>query len=168
MADEADFITVFRSGDPTAEQDAAEARERLIKAGIQTVMLNDEAAGVVEGSWEVRVPSADRERAEKLVDALAPAPEPEDEVEVSEEGASHDLDFVNVATFDGIGGEMQATLLKSALEASDIPVTVIGLSQIPSLSFDVRVPKTRLEEAMTLIAGFDANQSGAEFEGSGE
>jgi hypothetical protein len=168
MTDEGDFITVFRSGDPTARKDAEEACDRLTKAGIRSVLLGDDSPGVVEGSWEVRVPTEDRERAEALVDA--PAPEEEDEEEVREEGLSHDLDFVTVATFDGAGGEMQATLLKAALEGYDIPSTVVGLSQIPSLAVEVRVPKTRLKEAMTVVAAAnqpDAAQSGAEVE-SGE
>jgi len=158
MTDEVEFITVFRSGDPTAKQDAESARERLDKGGIRAIVLGDDAPGVVEGSWEVRVPSADRARAEALVDL--PGPKQEDESEVTTEGQSHDLDFVNLASFDGPGSEMQSTLLRSALEGNGIPCAVIGISQIPSLGFEVRVPKTRLEEALTIVAG--ADQSGAE------
>jgi hypothetical protein len=165
MTDETDFITVFRSGDPTAKQDAETARERLAQGGIRAIVRGDEAPGVVEGSWEVRVPAADRAQAEALVDA--PAPKPEDESEVSTEGQSHDLDFVSLASFDGIGAEMQSTLLRSALEGNGIPCAVIGIAQIPSLGFEVRVPKTRLEEALTIVAGVD--QSGAEIaEGENE
>jgi hypothetical protein len=158
MTDESQFITVFRSGDPTAKQDAENARVRLVKGGIQAIVLGADAPGVVEGSWEVRVPPVDRARAEALVDL--PGPQAEDESEVSTEGQSHDLDFVNLATFDGPGAEMQSTLLRSALEGNGIPCAVIGISQIPSLGFEVRVPKTRLEEALTIVAG--ADQSGAE------
>jgi hypothetical protein len=158
MTDEMEFITVFRSGDPTAQQDAENASERLAKGGIRAIVLGDETPGVVEGSWEVRVPAADRARAEALVDL--PGPREEDESEVTTEGQSHDLDFVTLASFDGIGSEMQSTLLRSALEGNGIPCAVIGISQIPSLGFEVRVPKTRLEEALTIVAG--ADQSGGE------
>jgi hypothetical protein len=62
---------------------------------------------------------------------------------------------------------MESTLLRSALEGNGIPVAVIGISQIPSLGFEVRVPKSRLEEALTIVNG--ANQSGAEMaEGESE
>jgi hypothetical protein len=158
MTDEVEFITVFRSGDPTAKQDAEKARERLGKGGIRAIVLGDETPGVVEGSWEVRVPPADRARAEALVDL--PAPQLEDESEVTTEGQSHDLDFVSLATFDGPAAEMQSMLLRSALEGNGIPCAVIGIAQIPSLGFEVRVPKTRLEEALTIVAG--ADQSGGE------
>jgi hypothetical protein len=165
MTDETGFITVFRSGDPTAKQDAEAALNRLDKAGIRAVLLGDETPGMVEGSWEVRVPPADRARAEALIDL--PGPEPEDESEVSKAGQSHDLDFVSVAVFDGPASEMESTLLVSALEGNGIPCAVIGIAQIPSLGFDVRVPKSRLEEALSIVAG--ADQSGAEIaEGESE
>jgi len=159
---------VYRSGDPSAKGEAEAAQELLTKAGIRSILLGDDAPGVVEGSWEVRVPAADRERAEKLVDApgLAEEERERDEEEVSEAGLSHDLDFVNLATFDGTQADLEATLLKAALEGSDIPVMVVGSAQIPSLGFEVRVPKTRLEEALTLMAS--ADQSGAEIEGESE
>ena len=38
-----EFITVFRSGDPTAQQDAENARERLAKGGIRAIVLGDDA-----------------------------------------------------------------------------------------------------------------------------
>jgi hypothetical protein len=165
MTDETDFITVFRSGDPTAKQDAETALERLTQGGIRAIVLGDDAPGVVEGSYEVRVPAADRAQAEALVDL--PGPQPEDESEVTTEGQSHDFDFVRLAAFDGVGSEMQSILLRSALEGNGIPCAVIGIAQIPSLGFEVRVPKTRLEEALTIVAG--ADQSGAEMaEGENE
>jgi tryptophan synthase alpha subunit len=91
----------------------------------------------------------DRERAEAI--AAAPQPEPEDEVDVSDAALSHDLDFVPVFTRQTPDAEMEAISIQSLLEANGIPSVVVGSSQIPSLPFEVRVPKTRLEEAKSLL-----------------
>src|SRR5439155_7399074 len=80
MARDSELITVFRSADHSAEEDAAEIRDRLMEAGIDAVVLDDDTPGVVEGTWEVRVPAADQARAEKI--ASTPPPESEDEDEV--------------------------------------------------------------------------------------
>ena len=160
MPENAEFITVFRSADPSAEQDAADARERLAEAGIDAIALGDDAPGVVEGTWEVRVAPSDQDRAEAVL--AAPLPELDDDDEVSEEGLSHDLDFVSVFSAQGIEAEMEAISIQSVLEANGIPCTVIGSAQIPSLPFEVRVPKSRLEEAMRLLE--EVRQAGAEAE----
>jgi len=158
MPDQSEFITVLRSADPTAEEDAASARDRLSAEGIDAIVLGDDAPGVVEGTWEVRVPPSDQARAEAVL--AAPLPEPEDEEEVSEEGLSHDLDFVSIFSAQGIEAEMEAISIQSVLEANGIPCTVIGSAQIPSLPFEVRVPKSRLEEASSLLE--EVRQAGAE------
>ena len=149
MPDQDSFITVFRSADTSAEQDASVTRERLAEAGIDAIVVGDDAPGVVEGAWEVRVPGADRARAEAIV-AAAPPPE-EDEEEVTGHGQSHDLDFVAIFRAQGIEAEMEAISIQSVLEANGIPCTVVGSAQIPSLPFEVRVPKSRLEEASGLL-----------------
>src|SRR5713226_5270129 len=143
------FITVFRSADTSAEQDAADTRERLAEAGIDAIVVGDDAPGVVEGAWEVRVPEADLARAEAIV-ATPPQPE-EDEEGVTEQGQSHDLDFVAIVSAQGIEAEMEAISIQSVLEANGIPCTVVGSAQIPSLPFEVRVPKSRLQEASSLL-----------------
>ncbi|MEO8098539.1 MAG: DUF2007 domain-containing protein [Acidobacteriota bacterium] len=70
---------------------------------------------------------------------------------LTEEGRSHDLDFVSVYSGQGVEAEMESTSIQSLLEASGIPCTVVGSQQIPSLPFEVRVPKFRLEEARRLL-----------------
>jgi hypothetical protein len=149
MPDRDPFITVFRSADKSAEQDASDMRERLAEAGIDVIVVGDDAPGVVEGSWEVRVPEADRARAEAIV-AEPPRPE-EDEEEVTEQGQSHNLDFVAIFRSQGSEAEMEAISIQSVLEANGIPCTVVGSAQIPSLPVEVRVPKSRLEEASSLL-----------------
>jgi len=157
MPDNSEFITVLRSADPTAEQDAADARERLAEAGIDAILLGDDAPGVVEGTWEVRVAPSDQGRAEAVL--AASLPEPDDEDEVSVQGQSHDLDFVSIFSAQGIEAEMEAISIQSVLEANGIPCTVIGSAQIPSLPFEVRVPKSRLQEARNLLE--EVRQAGA-------
>lgn len=159
MADERDFVTVFRSADPSAKQDAEAARVRLSEAEIHAIVVGDDTPGVVEGAWEVRVPTADADRAEVIVDAQ-PAPQPEeDETEVDKAAQSHDLDFVTLFSSQSLNAEMEAISIQSILDAAGIPSQVIGSAQIPTLGFELRVPRTRLEEALTLVS--EARQSGA-------
>jgi len=158
MAQKSELITVFRSAETDAKTDAAEVQERLSQAGIQSVVVDDDTPGVVEGSWEVRVAPEDRERAEAI--ASAAPPEPEDEVEVSDAALGHDLDFVPLFRSQKHDAEMEAISIQSVLEANGIPCMLVGSSSFPSLPFEVRVPKTRLEEAKNLLA--EIEQSAAE------
>jgi len=157
MPEQDALVTVFRTAEQSAEGEVTEIAAMLTAEGIRTVVLADDAPGVVEGSWEVRVPSEDLARAERII--AAPRPEPENEEEVPEEGLSHDLDFVSVFRNQGVEAEMEAMSIKGLLEGSGIPAVLIGSLQIPSLPFEVRVPKSRLEEARSLIEA--ARESGA-------
>jgi len=161
MKDENALITVFRSGDPSAEADATAARDCLTQAGIPAVLLGDDTPGVIEGTWEVRVPSSDRPRAEAILESRAC--EPEDESQVPPEGLSHDLDFVSFFGSQAADSEMEAIMIQSILESNGIPCVVVGSSQYPSLGFEVRVPKSRLKEAVAAVEA--ARQSGATVEG---
>ena len=161
--DENDLITVFRSGDPSAKEDATAARDCLTQAGIQAVLLGDDAPGVIEGTWEVRVAPSDRTRAEAILESQAC--QPEDESQVPPEGLSHDLDFVSFFGSQAADSEMEAIMIQSILESNDIPCIVVGSSQYPSLGFEVRVPKSRLQDAVAAVEA--ARQSGAAVEGEG-
>jgi hypothetical protein len=74
--------------------------------------------------------------------------EPVNEDDFTEEGLSHDLDFATIHSGQGTEAEMEAISIQSLLEANDIPCTVVGSQQIPSLPFEVRVPKFRMREAL--------------------
>src|SRR3954462_6313522 len=149
MPDSSAKVTIFRSADNDAEEDARDLRERLEQAGISAQVVDDDTPGVVVGTWEVRVAAADRARAEAI--ASAPEPEEEDEVDIPEEALTHDLDFVAVYSGQGAEAEMEAISIRSVLEANGIPCVVIGSQQIPSLPFEVRVPMSRLEEARSVL-----------------
>lgn len=57
-----------------------------------------------------------------------------------------------------IDAEMEANTIHSILEASGIPSVVVGASVIPSLEFQVQVPRENLEAARQVIA--DARAAG--------
>jgi hypothetical protein len=73
---------------------------------------------------------------------------------------SHDLDLVTAFASDAHNAEMLALGVQSLLEAQDIPTVLVSGSQFPSLPFEVRVPRARLEEARAAIAA--AEEGGPE------
>jgi hypothetical protein len=77
--------------------------------------------------------------------------EPANDGELTKEGLSQDLDFVSIYSEQGIEAEMEAISVRALLEANDIPCTVVGSQQIPSLLFEVRVPKFRMQEALRFL-----------------
>lgn len=83
---------------------------------------------------------------------------------------SHDLDMVTLFTSSNHDAEMEANAIHGLMEASGIPSMVVGAPQIPSLEFQVQVPKLRLEEAERVLA--EAQDAGpaaaAEAEQAGE
>jgi hypothetical protein len=73
---------------------------------------------------------------------------------------SHDLDLVTAFVSDAHNAELLALGVQSLLEAQDIPTVLVSGSQLPSLPFEVRVPRERLEEALAVLAAVE--QSGPE------
>jgi len=57
MEHEAELVTVFRSPDHEAEEEAGRIAALLRKNGLDPVLCDDSAPGVISGTWEVRVPS---------------------------------------------------------------------------------------------------------------
>ncbi len=157
-----ELVTVFRSADEDAEDDANEIADALRAQGITATVLNDDAPGVLEGSWEVRVPPTDVARAESLIAAMP------DGGEINE---SPDLDLVTVfSSADGTStGDMETLTVKNLLEAAGIyAVLVGGQDQIPSLSQQVRVARDRAEEARRIIREARASGSSAAAEAEAE
>src|SRR5260370_16497640 len=108
MTDQNEWITVYRSAEPSAAEEAAGARDSLAQAGIPAVLLGDDAPGVIEGTWEVRVAAPDRERAESIL--AARPPDSEDESDVPDSGLSHDLHFVNLFCSHPPRAELEAPI----------------------------------------------------------
>src|SRR5580658_7637649 len=154
-------ITVFRSADESAAEDAANVRQMLIEAGIPAVVLDDSAPGIVEGAYEVRVDAANKSRAEQLIAEFPP------EAELEDVDPSSALDQITVF---GTASEMEAMSIHAVLEAGGISAMIVGDSRYPSFLQEVRVAKELEARARQLIAdALAAGPAGAEeAEESGE
>jgi hypothetical protein len=64
-----------------------------------------------------------------------------------DENPGHELDPVTVFSSMNHDAEMEALALRSLLEANGIESTVVGPSTIPSVEFQVQVPRAQLEAA---------------------
>lgn len=71
---------------------------------------------------------------------------------------SHELDMVPLFSSSNVDAEMEANAIHSLLEANEIPSFVVGTAQIPSLEFQVQVPRSRLAEAERILA--EAEEAG--------
>lgn len=149
MSNEQDLVTVFRSMDPDAKEDAEIVMDLLTDAGIPATMRDDRAPGVPEGVFEVQVPADYSARAEGLI-AEHPFPEEAEHVD-----ASSDLDVETVAS---AASELEATSIKSLLESNDIAAVLVGDSVLPNFPFEVRVARDKAERARILVA--DAEKIG--------
>jgi hypothetical protein len=164
MNGEAELITVFRSADDDAREDAEAIRDVLTAKGLNPVLLNDDAPGVPEGAWEVRVPPAESALAEQFI-AEAPLPD----AELTEVSEASDLDMETVfRAHAGTTAEMEAETVQSILEGAGIQTVLVGDSVLPNLPFEVRVAKEHAEKARQLIAEAQASGPGAAEQGAAE
>ncbi len=69
-----------------------------------------------------------------------------------EENDSDDIDLVPFFSSSNNAGEMEAMAIHGILEANGIPSVMIGASSLPSLEFQVQVPRSRVEEAERAVA----------------
>ena len=81
-----------------------------------------------------------------------------EEPESFEVDPSHDLDMVTLFGSTSHDAEMEANAIHSLLESNDIPSIVVGPAQIPTMEFQVQVPKSRLVEAERVVA--EAKEAG--------
>jgi len=152
-----DSVTVFRSADESAEEDATSIAQLLNDAGIPAALLDDSAKGVPQGAWEVTVSAADSARADALI-ATHPL-----EDEFSNLDESHDLDPVTVFRSDGTSTEWEALNIKGLLDAARIPATIIADTRFPNLPEHVQVPRRHAAEARRVIGeALAAGPQGAE------
>jgi len=102
---------------------------------------------------------------------MAQDPERDDE-QVLGEGAvdtSHDLDMEPLYFSQTIEAEPEAEVIKALLDANGIPAT-FSRSPVPTLGFQIQVPKNRVEDALSIIAEQQAAgpEAAAEAEAAGE
>ena len=142
------LVPVFESADADALEQANWVRDLLASTGsIASEVFDHSAPGVPSDAFQVRVPPEQREEAERAIETRKGALDP-----------SHDLDMVPVFIAEGAGSEMLAMGIRSVLDAQGIPSVLVSSSPYPSLPFEVRVPKERIEEARTAIA--EAEEAG--------
>ena len=145
MADDKELVTVFRSADLTADDDAAELREVLLEQGLHPTIVRDDVPGVVTGTVEVRVPRSEVPDAETIVaDTVSPA--------ADDVNPSHTLDQETVFSATGTTAEMEATNIKAILDANGINCVLVGSSSLPNLPFEVQVARDDIERAQQVIA----------------
>jgi 2-keto-3-deoxy-L-rhamnonate aldolase RhmA len=63
-----------------------------------------------------------------------------------------DQEMVAMFSSSNVDAEMEANNVHQVLEASGIPSIVVGPSVLPSLEFQVQVPREKLEQARQVIA----------------
>jgi hypothetical protein len=153
MNGEADLVTVYRSADQNADRDAARAQAYLADQGLHPLTLGDGAPGVVQGSYEVRVPSTEVAEAEQLLANF-------DADDTFQADPSSELDTVPIVSMMGATGEIEAMAVKSVLDAAAIPAVLIGDSTLPNLEFHVRVARADVERAQAVLA--EARAAGPE------
>jgi len=154
MDENAEMITVFRSADATAREDAEEIQEVLAGEGIASVVVDDSSPGVVTGTVEVRVAAADAARAEELVDSI--------QIEGDMAGAdpSPVLDPVTVYTAASGASESELLAIEGMLIANGIQPIRVETRPYPSLPVEIQVAREVADQARQLI--IEARKAGAE------
>jgi hypothetical protein len=149
MTGETGMVTVYRSTDMSASQDAETVRNMLLSNGIDAQVADDNAPGVPAGAFEVRVPPDQATRAEELIAAANAT----DEMTAD---PSRDLDMVTLRETAGATGEIEALGIKGILDANGINCFVVGSSTMPNLSFFVTVAKADYDRAVATLEEAEA------------
>jgi hypothetical protein len=153
-----DAVTVFRSSDPRAHEEAAAALELLANHGLSGGLTGDNARTDFAAVWEMKAKSKYSAEAEVLIaDSLT-------EDDISNVNASHDLDLVAVFRSAGNNSEIEGLLVKGILDAAGIYAMIENDSRFPNLPAEVRVPRDRVIDAKRLIADALAAEAGAAYE----
>jgi hypothetical protein len=149
----ADLVTVYRSMDEDADEASAAIRDFLASQGLSAQLVDDSAPGVPEGAYEVRVPFADSQNAERLIAENFSG-------ERTQGDASPGLDLETVFHSEsGSTSEFEAMSVKNLLEANGITAVLVGDSVLPNLPFEVRVARDQAKLARQLIAEAESDQS---------
>jgi len=118
MTTQPELVTIYRSAEPTAVEDAEEICDLLSEAGLSPQICGDDFPGVPSGACEVRIPALEADPADKLLDAA--------EKEHAEAGdPSHNLDLETVFSAIGATAEVEALGVRSVLDANGIPTIFI-------------------------------------------
>lgn len=141
----ADSVTVYRSTERNAEQDATAVKNLLIQSGLNPELCDDNTPGIEDGTFEVRVPVQEWQQAEALVGTL-------DHDISGDPDPSPELDMVTIAELQGVTGEMEALAIQSILDANGINAVLAGSSTLPNFSFQVLIAKDDVAQAEAVLA----------------
>jgi len=144
MNDERELVTVFRSADPSAEEDAEQVRSLLDEAGLHPTLLGDDSPGVPSGACEVRVPDNEADRADQVIGQAS-------ELEQPKGDPSSDMDLETVFSEMGASADVEVLGVRSVLDANNIPNVYVNPSQYPNLRFVVKVPKKFVAQALQAL-----------------
>ena len=75
----------------------------------------------------------------------------DDQLDASAVDTSHELDMEPLYFSQTIEADVEAEVIRGVLESSGIPA-VVSASPVPSLGYQIRVPKNRKDEALRVIA----------------
>ncbi|MBM3796065.1 MAG: hypothetical protein FJW31_18850 [Acidobacteria bacterium] len=139
----AEMVTVFRSAEDGAQDEAANIVDMLAEAGLNAMLLTEDYPGVPPGSVEVRVPEAEEEQALDLIDAQVG--------QTMEGSTSHGFDLVELYRGAGTSGEVESVSIRAVLDANHIPSVLVGPMQMPNLPFRVMVPQVFLDAAQQVL-----------------
>ncbi len=64
---------------------------------------------------------------------------------------SHDLDMVTFFSSSAHDAELEAMSIHAILQSNGIPSVMVGTSTIPSLEFQVQVPRADIDEAQRVV-----------------
>jgi hypothetical protein len=145
MKENEELLTVFRSADASAMDDAKEIVEILSGQNIESDIFDDSTPGVVTGTVEVRVPVAQAEKAEQII-----AAEPV-EGDMANVDPSHALDPVTVYQGVGTTVEMEAAMVESVLRDAGIQPIVVGSASLPNLPIEIQVAHEYADQAKQVI-----------------
>ena len=146
MTEASQLVTVYRSMDESAKGDCETIASLLTAEGLSPVILDDQAPGVPEGVYEVRVPAAEAAKADQVI-ANNPLPD-----EVEEVDDAPELDLETIYHSEGSPtGEVEAMGIKNVLEANGIAAVIVGDSVLPNFPFEVRVAREQADRAKALM-----------------
>jgi hypothetical protein len=165
MGADKELVTIFRSMDSSASDEANEIGSLLEEAGLEPVVQDDTAPDVPAGAFVVKVPEDQAMRADEILENAQ-------ELEPEAGDPSHSMDLETIFSAMGATAEMEALGIRNVLDANGIPTVYVSPPQYPNLRFVVRVPQKYFSRAEQVLA--DARAAGpeaadeAELEGEGE
>lgn len=150
-----DMVAVFQGQSAEAEMEALAVKGLLEANEIPAVLVG--SSPLPAFAFEVQVPAGRAAEAAKLIEEARAAAQAEEAAaastpEPADASAPPPLNMVTVFEGQSADAETEAMAVKGLLDESEIPALLVSSSTLPSLSFEVRVPEERAEEARKLIA----------------